>query len=174
MSNTLIPAPHVGRAPEWTLADRLRKSREAAGLEQSDLALSARISRATISAAENGRRIPSRASIALWAMATGVPRGWLTGEIPTLEDSRSSALLALITAARYAHVTGHATASQVLDAVATRERAVQDSGEWSGSSAIHHPEVVEWCERFRPELASALAAAENECTPWDLNPEPTD
>jgi len=75
-----MPTPEAGRVPEWTVADRLRKAREAAGMEQTQLAQVAGISRATISAAENGSR-PARATMRLWALATGVPLVWIeTGE----------------------------------------------------------------------------------------------
>ena len=40
--------------PTWTIADRLRKARESAGLEQNEPALAAGISRATISNSERG------------------------------------------------------------------------------------------------------------------------
>ncbi len=75
MSMTM-PAPDAGRVPTWTINDRLRKARESAGLEQTELARVAGISRATISATENGHR-PSRSTVRLWAMATGVPVGWI-------------------------------------------------------------------------------------------------
>lgn len=71
-----MPAPNVGRVPEWTVSDRLRKAREAAELEQKELSEVSGISRSTISAVENGKR-PSRATVRLWAMATGVPLEWI-------------------------------------------------------------------------------------------------
>ena len=73
MSMQLVP----GRIPEWSIADRLRKARESAGLEQTELAAATSISRATISAAERGHRVPSRSNMRLWSMATGVPLAWL-------------------------------------------------------------------------------------------------
>lgn len=75
--------PHMttnAKVPAWTLADRLRKAREAAGLEQLDLARRTSISRATISAAENGHRVPTRGFVRLWAEACGVELAWLEGE----------------------------------------------------------------------------------------------
>lgn len=76
--------------PEWTLADRLRKARESAGLEQTELAELAGISRATISAAENGAR-PARATLRLWALATGVPVTWLETGQPDREHGHDTA-----------------------------------------------------------------------------------
>lgn len=79
MSQQLNP----GVIPEWTLADRLRKAREAAGYGSRDFAAVTSISRGTISAAENGHSVPTRANMRLWALATGVPFEWLeTGEAP--------------------------------------------------------------------------------------------
>lgn len=69
--------------PVWSLGDRLRKAREAAGFGQQEFAERTSLARATISAAENGRRVPSRANLRLWAVAAGVPYEWLvTGEAP--------------------------------------------------------------------------------------------
>lgn len=156
-----IPSPAAGRRPSWTLADRLRKSREAAGLEQNELAEVAGLSRATISAAENGHRAPSRATVAMWAMATGVSRSWLTDGVDSdsLDIIRMNALLAIVTAARQPNSSGHEAAGRVLDAVERREHEVQQAGEWEASSAIHHPEVLAWCAEFRAPLADALVAA---------------
>lgn len=67
----------MGRIPEITLPMRLRIAREDAGMEQLELAERSGVSRATISAAENGRTKPSRATITLIALACGVDREWL-------------------------------------------------------------------------------------------------
>ena len=66
--------------PAWSIADRLRKAREAAGLEQRDLAERAGISRATISNAERGVGNPNLATLRAWAEATRVPIGGLLGD----------------------------------------------------------------------------------------------
>lgn len=74
--------------PEWTLADRLRKAREHANMEQLDLAAASGISRATISGAERGATTPHRSTLMLWASATGVSIQWLeTGEAPSEEGA---------------------------------------------------------------------------------------
>lgn len=76
--------PGLGAVPVLSYAQRLRIAREYAGLEQTELAERAQISRATISAAERGHRAPTRATLALWAWACGVSRHWLeTGEAPS-------------------------------------------------------------------------------------------
>ncbi|WP_230972861.1 helix-turn-helix domain-containing protein [Gulosibacter hominis] len=72
---------HGGAIPQITLRTRLRVAREFAGLEQSELAQRAGISRATISNAERGLATPNRATLSMWAFACGVDVHWLmTGE----------------------------------------------------------------------------------------------
>ncbi|WP_407919309.1 helix-turn-helix transcriptional regulator [Devriesea agamarum] len=61
-----------------TLTNRLRAAREYADLGQTELAIKAGISRATISAAENGHSAPSSATITVWALACGVDACWLS------------------------------------------------------------------------------------------------
>lgn len=71
-----------GAIPEIQLHHRLRIAREFAGLEQTVFAERTGISRATISAAENGHRAPQKSTVKLWALATGVSVEWLeTGEL---------------------------------------------------------------------------------------------
>lgn len=64
--------------PQWSLADRLRKAREVAQLDQAELAHRAGLSRATVSNAERGVGVPQRATLAVWAKVTGVDEGWLS------------------------------------------------------------------------------------------------
>lgn len=83
----------AGHIPEWTIADRLRKARESAGFGQADFAARTSMARATISAAENGHRVPSKANMRLWALATGVPFEWIVnGETPPTGDGGSGAV----------------------------------------------------------------------------------
>lgn len=89
---SMMTAP--GQIPEWTIADRLRKARESAGYGQTDFAAHTSMARATISAAENGHRVPSKANMRLWAMATGVPFEWIVnGETPPTGGGVSGGLL---------------------------------------------------------------------------------
>lgn len=83
MSNVgLMTVQLAGRVPEInTLPIRLRAARESAGFTQAGLAEVAGIGRTTISAAESGAKVPGRATITVWAFATGVDATWLrTGE----------------------------------------------------------------------------------------------
>ena len=68
-----------GRIPEWTIADRLKKARETAGLEQAELARIIESSRNTISSYEsnNYTRTRRRATLRLWAWACGVDPQWI-------------------------------------------------------------------------------------------------
>ena len=85
--NTRTITRTTSLVPQWTLADRLRKAREEAGLEQLELAEISGISRAAISNAERGSTTPHRSTLMLWAMATGVSLEWIqTGEIPAETD----------------------------------------------------------------------------------------
>lgn len=73
----------AGRVPDInTLPIRLRAARESAGFTQAELAERAGIGRTTISAAESGAKTPGRATMTVWAFATGVDTTWLrTGEV---------------------------------------------------------------------------------------------
>lgn len=64
--------------PKWTLADRLRKARLHAGLEQAELAREIGIGRSTIVNYEAGRTRPSRPVLVSWAMRCGVSFEWLS------------------------------------------------------------------------------------------------
>lgn len=63
--------------PAWTLGDRLRKAREAAGLSQGDLSTAIDVSRRAISNYELGNYQPKRPVILSWAMCCGVDVAWL-------------------------------------------------------------------------------------------------
>lgn len=68
-----------GLVPVFTVADRLRKAREQAGLEQNELAERIGLGRTTISNYERGTTPPKRPLLLSWAMATGVSLDWLRG-----------------------------------------------------------------------------------------------
>jgi transcriptional regulator with XRE-family HTH domain len=63
--------------PAWTRADRLRKAREHAGMQQQELADRIGISRNSVGNYEAGRTAPRRIVLNAWALATGVPMSWL-------------------------------------------------------------------------------------------------
>lgn len=80
--------------PEWTLADRLRKARETAGLDQQQLANAIGVARQTISNYEKGHTAtrPMALVIRQWALATGVDEQWLrTGIVRGLSGDRDVA-----------------------------------------------------------------------------------
>lgn len=68
-----------GGVPKWTITDRLRKAREAAGLSQKELAAKATIGLRTVSNYENpdytGER--KRPFVVAWGLATGWSVEWL-------------------------------------------------------------------------------------------------
>lgn len=67
--------------PQWTLEDRLRKARQAAGLSQGELADIIGVARQTVSNSERGTHRAVRVVHKAWAEACGVPIEWLmTGE----------------------------------------------------------------------------------------------
>lgn len=73
-----------GTIPQWTIADRLRKAREMTGMDQSQFAEHAGLSRQGVNAAERGQSTPRRSTLKLWALSTGVPLHWIeTGETPS-------------------------------------------------------------------------------------------
>ena len=79
-------AIQVGRVPEWTVADRARKARETAGMNQGELADAMGVARSTVQRIEQGVAEPSRTRAIAWSFATGVDLNWLlTGETPAGE-----------------------------------------------------------------------------------------
>lgn len=70
-----------GRTHDFGIADRLRASREDAGMDQRMFAERTGLSRATISNYERGIHKPRRPQLVVWALATGFSMHWLeTGE----------------------------------------------------------------------------------------------
>lgn len=72
-----------GLTPQWTLGDRLRKARETAGLNQTQLADELEIARNSVGRYESGNYDPPRTVIIAWALRTGVDFGWLLGDHQT-------------------------------------------------------------------------------------------
>ena len=81
----------AGLIPVFTIHDRLRKAREASGLDQHQLAEAMGVSRATVSNYETGfSSKPRKIVLNAWAMATGVPIQWIeTGTAPGAGDDGS-------------------------------------------------------------------------------------
>jgi transcriptional regulator with XRE-family HTH domain len=63
--------------PTWTLAERLRRSRLLAGLDQREIAERLGIARQTVSLWEIGKTEPSATNFVRWAEETGQPLEWL-------------------------------------------------------------------------------------------------
>jgi len=85
--------PVGSRVPQWTLADRLRKARQAAPLHQQELADKIGISRHSVSSYENGDSDPARPVLVCWALATKVSPRWLqTGVEPDGEEVEDALL----------------------------------------------------------------------------------
>ncbi|WP_082156361.1 helix-turn-helix domain-containing protein [Cellulomonas sp. A375-1] len=79
MTSELVP----GVVPQWTIGDRLRKAREAAGVSTAEFAEAIGVSRNTVTNYERGHVEPRPGALRLWALRTGVPLAWLqTGENP--------------------------------------------------------------------------------------------
>ena len=72
-----------GQVPNWTIADRVRKAREFAGLKQLELAESVGMARTSLARIEQGKSSPRRTTLIAISFATGVSLEWLeNGEIP--------------------------------------------------------------------------------------------
>ena len=83
---TTQPHAHV---PQWTLADRLRKAREDAGMSRDVLAEELAITVKTVGNAERGDTRPFTLTLRAWAAATGVPFEWLlTGSVAPKDNGR--------------------------------------------------------------------------------------
>ena len=67
----------------FDIADRLRKARELAGYDQSQMADLIDVSRATVSNYEHRHTRPMINNVKMWALATGLPFEWIwTGRWP--------------------------------------------------------------------------------------------
>ena len=75
----------AGNIPEWTRGDRMRKALDHAGLTVQDMADYLEVTRQAVGTWVNERRAPSKATMRLWALRTGVPLQWLeTGQAPAV------------------------------------------------------------------------------------------
>lgn len=76
---------------EWTIADRLRKAREATGLDQTEFAKLIGVSRGTVSNYERGVDSYKRPVLLAWAADTGVTVDWfMTGLEPHSSAEQSN------------------------------------------------------------------------------------
>lgn len=66
-------------APQWTLGDRMRKSRETAGFSISAMAEHFGVHRNQVGRWESDRSRPRRHVVLQWALVTRVPLAWLEG-----------------------------------------------------------------------------------------------
>lgn len=73
---------NVGSIPEWDLPDRMRKSLRASGVGVQEMADYLGVARNTVSTWVNGHIAPSKQTLRLWAMRTGVPLIWLETGTP--------------------------------------------------------------------------------------------
>ena len=72
--------PASAGAPQWDVADRLRKALRHAGIGVTEMADYLDVSRTSVSNWINGRIEPSVQTLRLWALRTGVPYEWLAGD----------------------------------------------------------------------------------------------
>jgi transcriptional regulator with XRE-family HTH domain len=72
--------------PAWDVADRMRKALRSSGVGVQEMADYLGVARNTVSTWINGRIEPSKQTVRLWALRTGVPYEWLeTGSAPRPE-----------------------------------------------------------------------------------------
>ncbi|WP_408636117.1 helix-turn-helix domain-containing protein [Nocardioides baekrokdamisoli] len=68
----------LGADLQWDLADRLRKALRVSGVGVQEMADELEVERNTVGRYINGRGVPNRATLVVWALKTGVPIEWLT------------------------------------------------------------------------------------------------
>lgn len=89
--NTHCMSQQPAHVPEWDLADRMRKGLRESDVGVSEIAEYLGVARNTVSSWINGRIRPSRQTLRLWALRTGVPLEWLeAGHTPTGDGGGSS------------------------------------------------------------------------------------
>ena len=80
------------RVPQFDRSDRLRKALQVSDVEVQEMADYLGVSRTSVSNWINGRVPPSKQTLRLWALRTGVPLGWLeTGQDPTVQPGPEGA-----------------------------------------------------------------------------------
>jgi transcriptional regulator with XRE-family HTH domain len=73
----MTEAPASAGVPQWTLADRIRKARDYAGLTRVELALKSGVSLSSIGNYETGKTTPLPLHLRELARATEVDLAWL-------------------------------------------------------------------------------------------------
>ena len=68
--------------PTWTLGDRMGKALDHAGIGMQEMADYLGVSRTSVSNWVHGRVSPSRQTLMLWALRTGVDLVWITSGDP--------------------------------------------------------------------------------------------
>lgn len=71
--------PDSPPVPQWDVADRMRKALREADITVGEMAAYLDVARNTVSTWINGRINPSRQTLRLWALRTGVSFEWLAG-----------------------------------------------------------------------------------------------
>lgn len=67
--------------PTWTIADRIKRARLLAGLDQDDVAEACGVARPTVSAWETGKTEPKFSSLVRVARLTGQPLEWFAAAV---------------------------------------------------------------------------------------------
>jgi len=71
---------NAGRVPEWDLADKMRKALREAEIGVGEMADYLGVARNTVGSWINGHQDPTKQTLRLWVLKTGVSYEWLTGE----------------------------------------------------------------------------------------------
>jgi transcriptional regulator with XRE-family HTH domain len=77
----------IGRVPDWTVGDRLRKSRRAAAISVETMAENLGVTRQTIGNYEADRSPVGRSTVIAWAFVCGVPVEWLATGCPPWDSN---------------------------------------------------------------------------------------
>jgi len=91
MSEPAVPRQSI---PPWTIGWRLKRSLNFADISAQEMADELGVHVGTVSRWMNDHEVPKRVYLRVWALRTGVPLEWLTGEevSPSDRERRSSRL----------------------------------------------------------------------------------
>lgn len=84
-----LPTAPAALVPEFSFGDRLRKARELAGYDRTELGEALGIHRQTISRYENDEATPTQSVIVVWGLITQVDLAWIQTGVCTPRDSNS-------------------------------------------------------------------------------------